>query len=437
RALRLSTERLRSLVVHPRSARDRARGVQRVTAGAATTFGELWRAVPPFVPFCAPSESRCITLGGALASNVYSRASARGGLLAEHVTGFSLATPAGRVLRCAPDENAPLFAAVPGGLGALGVADEITLELRDTSTIRAVGSEVLARTRSADELASSLAEGLDDTEWHLGRYALVHGDASRAGATVLRSRYLGALAGFEDCGPMPGHGRSVAESAAHVVAHLWPAVCDTAARAALRPGLRFVDRLEDFTFFQDAYVTSRRALARSRAARALVGVTGRSPSLPLAQQAFVVPDGALPRFLYAVGSTLRRFAGVAKRVVLQDVLRLPASAALMAPAWPSAGAWIYTLSIPINIAQRARVEAALRAVARVAWHSARARVHLLKAVFCDDELLREMWRPQLEQLAALRREHDPAALIDSALLGRLLPRGPQRHTSTVMSRRRG
>jgi decaprenylphospho-beta-D-ribofuranose 2-oxidase len=105
---------------------DRAARLVRAQAGA--TIGALLARLAahgltlPVVP-----GTRHVTLAGAIASDIHGKNHHRDGAFARHVADLTLCTPAGDLLRVAPDADGELFAATLGGMGLTGVIVEATV----------------------------------------------------------------------------------------------------------------------------------------------------------------------------------------------------------------------------------------------------------------------------------------------------------------------
>ncbi|MFE9202693.1 D-arabinono-1,4-lactone oxidase [Micromonospora sp. NPDC007230] len=76
------------------------------------------------------------TVAGALATGTHGTG-AKLGCLSTFVTGLTLVTGTGKVLRCSADEHRDVFAAARVGLGAVGVLVEVTLRCVDAFVLRA------------------------------------------------------------------------------------------------------------------------------------------------------------------------------------------------------------------------------------------------------------------------------------------------------------
>ncbi len=102
-----------------------------ITLEPGVTIGRLWQYVvedgwwPPVVP-----GTMFPTIGGSVAMNVHGKNNFRVGPIGDHVTSFTIATPAGELLRCSREENRDLFLAAIGGFGMLGCFTSITLQMK-------------------------------------------------------------------------------------------------------------------------------------------------------------------------------------------------------------------------------------------------------------------------------------------------------------------
>jgi decaprenylphospho-beta-D-ribofuranose 2-oxidase len=100
---------------------------------------------PPVTP-----GTKFVTLGGMLAADVHGKNHHKSGTIGAHVESLRLAVADGRVLRCARDENAALFAATLGGMGLTGVILSARLTLRRIET--AYVRQDTLRARDLDEI---------------------------------------------------------------------------------------------------------------------------------------------------------------------------------------------------------------------------------------------------------------------------------------------
>jgi FAD/FMN-containing dehydrogenase len=101
-----------------------------IRAEAGLMLGDLVRLLhgsgwfPPVLP-----GTQHVTLAGAIANDVHGKNHHARGTFGAHVRSFTLLRSDGGVRRCAPDENAGLFAATIGGMGLTGVILEAEIAL--------------------------------------------------------------------------------------------------------------------------------------------------------------------------------------------------------------------------------------------------------------------------------------------------------------------
>jgi FAD/FMN-containing dehydrogenase len=79
--------------------------------------------------------TRFVTLGGAIANDVHGKNHHRRGTFGTHVLSFELLRSDGVVRRCAPDENADLFAATIGGMGLTGLIVTARIRLMKVTSL--------------------------------------------------------------------------------------------------------------------------------------------------------------------------------------------------------------------------------------------------------------------------------------------------------------
>jgi FAD/FMN-containing dehydrogenase len=108
---------------------DEASGIVHCESGVL--LGEIIDLALPrgwFLP--VTPGTRFVTVGGAIANDVHGKNHHRAGTFGCHIPEFTLARTDGSRLRCAPQENADLYAATIGGLGLTGVIVDAHLQLR-------------------------------------------------------------------------------------------------------------------------------------------------------------------------------------------------------------------------------------------------------------------------------------------------------------------
>src|SRR5487761_1374278 len=138
---------------------------------------------PPVTP-----GTKFVTLGGMLAADVHGKNHHKAGTIGDHVESLDLALADGRIVRCARDENAELFAATLGGMGLTGTILSVQLKLQPIETAY-IRQETL-RARDLDETMALFEASRDWTysvawidclarENELGRALLYRGEHAR------------------------------------------------------------------------------------------------------------------------------------------------------------------------------------------------------------------------------------------------------------------
>lgn len=128
-----------------------------LVVGAGVRIPAILAQVMPAGWFlCGLSGSLWNTVGGNLGSNIQGKDSWRYGNFVENVQSFQLLRADGEQIEVDRESEPELFAAVPGGLGLLGMVTELTLQLRRIPSTRVVRSS--QRTTSLDETIAALAD---------------------------------------------------------------------------------------------------------------------------------------------------------------------------------------------------------------------------------------------------------------------------------------
>lgn len=393
---------------------------ERLRAGASTGSRQLLdvalgggRMVPTVV------TGSDITLGGVIAADCVSRASAAYGRCAEGVVSLELLTPDGtrRTVR----RGDPLFAAVVGGFGALGVVLEATVHTLDlpwpgVPRVETVGHPVGGPAEVMPALLAALREPAPDptAPWR------GHTDPTRSTPWAI-THDEGRAIHFEyrlvppltPLAPLELH---VPGSLLHQAGQ-WAASFGPTARHL--PGLlyegvrrrrRFVDTLHGATFMMDGSV---QAAATARRLGLRMGALQQSFALPVGPGC----DDAGPalRFVERVFRVLRD-EGVTASVV--DLLALPKDEALLSATREGPG---IVVTPAFQHLQGDRAARGRRVLARLSREAAElgGKVHLVKHVFAEPDVLRAMYGPALDRHAALARELDPERVLTSHFLERL------------------
>ena len=157
---------------------DRQSG--RLTCEPGVLLGEILDLVAPMGWFLPVTPgTRFASVGGAIANDVHGKNHHVAGSFGDHVLALELLRSDGQRLRCAPDENADLFAATIGGLGLTGMIARAELQLAPIANAFMVTQD--RRFRSLDEFWALNARA--EAEWP---YAVSWIDcASKAGRGIL------------------------------------------------------------------------------------------------------------------------------------------------------------------------------------------------------------------------------------------------------------
>ncbi|CAA9329834.1 MAG: FAD linked oxidase domain protein, partial [uncultured Microvirga sp.] len=129
---------------------------------------------PPVVP-----GTKLVTVGGMIATDVHGKNHHREGGFGDHVEGFTLLLPGGRLVTCSRTENADLFSATIGGMGLTGAILDATFRLRPIET-----GWMRQRTFVAQNLDGAMAALQDNAD---ATYSVAWIDCLAAGASLGRS----------------------------------------------------------------------------------------------------------------------------------------------------------------------------------------------------------------------------------------------------------
>ena len=122
----------------------------RLTCEPGVLLGEILDLVVPMGWFLPVTPgTRLATVGGAIANDVHGKNHHAAGSFGDHVLNLELVRSDGERLRCAPDENADMFAATIGGLGLTGLIARAELQLAPISNAFMITQD--RRFRSLDE----------------------------------------------------------------------------------------------------------------------------------------------------------------------------------------------------------------------------------------------------------------------------------------------
>lgn len=385
-------------------------GARRLIAGAGVTTGEALEATLArgLAPAVLPS-TRHVTLGGSISSDTYSRMTPGLGRESRQVRRVRLVTPRGEVLDCTRDRNTELFHAAVGGFGLVGVITEVEHALDDVGRRPALLSSAHAF-EGVDGLEMLLPDrrpaGLPPGPWP-GAGCVVMQRGARRRTLITRHRVEDTSARRRTV----AHQSGLARVGVELLAQELPAFAAWAWQTNWVPGrvVGFSDDLAPATFFMDGNVRARSWATRLRR------------SVSVLQQSFVLPIAArtsaeVDRVEAFVREALDRMRDAGQSAGMFDVGFLPRSEPFLLS--PNHDRDAFLVSIAFVVRGAARVRAAERLLAkltRVCGATYGGQVHLTKQAHCTDEELRAMYRGPIEGLRALRAEHDPRGVLDTAL----------------------
>jgi decaprenylphospho-beta-D-ribofuranose 2-oxidase len=402
-----------------------------LAAGASTRLGPLFdaalgagRVIPVLV------TSAHITLGGALATDGVSRASARYGRVSDGVLELTLLTPDGarRVVRRpgpgVPDDERELFRAVVGGFGAIGVVVDVRQRLLRSPwpgapRVETAGRAVAGPAEVVGPLLAALRAGGQDGPWrgHADPtlptpWAITH-DEGRA--IVFEQRLVAPdtpLARFSLHAPDAwGHWLGQWATSVDLTAARVPGLLH---RLIQWRGAPFVDPLPDATFMMDG---NRAAQRFARRLGAPMGVVQQSYVLPVGPGV----DDAGPTLRF-VEAAFRRLRDAAVPATVIDLLAMPADASLLSAGGGAPGVVVSVAVQHLGGGRAARGAAVLTRLSEDAL-ALGGRVHLVKHVLASPEVLGAMYGDALRAFAAVRDRYDPERVLSSRLLDRLMGAG--------------
>ena len=165
-----------------------------VTVGAGLNWKQIHERIQvetglKTIPFDTPSSDQ-ITVGGALASNTFSRTTAAGGnFVSGAVQKFTLLNlnDSGQPVRIICSRSAPAdslsnncFYAVPGSMGGTGLIETVTMSLQTYTNDDVVHTEILKVSKSLGEFVEQHLKYVEDAaevrRFDQGIYSLVYGN---------------------------------------------------------------------------------------------------------------------------------------------------------------------------------------------------------------------------------------------------------------------
>lgn len=393
-----------------------------VRAPAATTFEELARCFPGYLPHHPPTGDR-ITLAGALAACTHDAV----GYFADAVRAFTLMTPDGRTHRChagAEGRAGALYRLVPGSFGALGVL--LDMELRLHPARDEERAEMVVLDKAPHDALSRTVERLERLTL-AGEYPL------RRGIFFFGRRGPAALMGCRQVLPAPGqrlrqppladdaHAKNVYLQG---LANRFPGLVYRLLPLGFSVGRRFHARLYPFAYFQRSYDRADELLHADGLVPRLLRGIGVDPRLTVCHTTYAIPVAHRHDFLRLYFERFDAHRDLGPRVENQDLIRLPPC------RWPlhathelREGAYLFSPSFSVRrgTPTEARARAFLDEVGRLAYDQLGVKVLLLKQSFVEPALLRRMHAPFLDALRAARDLADPERRLGSRLLDVLDP----------------
>ncbi|MDD9939558.1 MAG: FAD-binding oxidoreductase [Myxococcales bacterium] len=417
-----------------------------ITVGPGATWGAILEQTLAvgMVPFVMVT-SRATTAGGTASADCLSRFSPSCGKEGAHVRSLRLVQLDGQVLNCSRSEHRDVFYAVISGFGYLGAIAEVTYELLaldytpgeiavETDIVPFVGTAELAERLVGEALRCHGALCQEESELHVcaaqaiaatrqhprrayGLSAALYMNAKRQGL-LMRSNYTARTPAERN--PTFLHQPN---SFIHLLLQVL-ALFSWTRRLGWWISLNFVfskprtytDEIFGYTFFQDGNERIKQA--------------GRALGLPMGvrQQTYIIPwdpdaPEASAEVLAAFLDRLDRHLderGLLPAII--DVLYLPDDGDdefLLSSSHEMSGFAVSLAFERVFTSDFADVEKALREISRYCAEAG-GRVHLVKHVFVDPELLTTMY-PKLDEWIAIKERLDPERTLQNEFLGRTFP----------------
>lgn len=398
-----------------------------VTAGGAATWRSVLREM--MAQRCYPrsvNTSSRATVGGTLAADCLSRFSPKNGREGNHVLAFTLLCPDGVTRTCSPDApgiEGELFHAAISGFGMFGAFESVTFAsdpLPGPSGSLAVKThfsppfDANSDPGALDALLLGLIPPPGDTAW--ARFAnlwyTAQGFQGAQGTSELVPLPAQGLHPSLPFDPYQGTRRFLFETAAALHDSGFSMLQQLYFRLAREV---FYDPLEDYTFFMDG-----NDLAKQRW-RAV------NTPLRLLQQTFMIPAGAPAEPAVTAAASFIREARERARTLglwpaMHDVLYIPRDTrGFLLSATRSMNAFSVTLAFEHlgEDTQWARSVTELLGALSRRCLAYGGKVHLVKNVIADDEVLRTMYADVIPTLRDLRARVDPQGVLTNEIGRRL------------------
>jgi hypothetical protein len=387
---------------------------RRLRVGAGILTGEALAAslVHGLVIPVLPSTSR-VTMGGTASADAYSRMTPGLGRESRHIRSIRLVTGRGESLRCSRREHPELFYAAIGGFGLVGIITELEYDLQEIGANPAFCSSTHAF-EGVDGLVHLIPEHrpaeLPRGAWP-GAGSIVMARGARLRTMISRHR-------FEDTperSPTVAHQSGPLRFGLELFVRKLPALASWLWQRNWVPGkpVRLLDDLQPAMFFMDANVDATNFVKR---------IGGDAPVM---QQSFIVPtstrdadaaDGAEA----FVREAMARFREAGLSPGMFDVGFMPAAEPFLLAGNGHRDAFLVSAAFLVGPRCRAEVVARVfEKLTAVCLNSYDGAIHLTKQAHCSDEVLRDVYAAPIRQLRALRQEHDPGRILQTALGTRL------------------
>jgi decaprenylphospho-beta-D-ribofuranose 2-oxidase len=406
-----------------------------VTVGGGATWREILKTTLPqgFVPYIMVTSSAA-SVGGTLSANSVSRFSPTCGREGKYVQSIKVLTPDGQVRECSPnsaDETGrQLFSAVVGGLGYVGVVLEITYKLWRVPTNAVVKTEfrlVEGFGRIRDAIQNVVVPLALETRSTCRSRPASQPPLALSAALNMRGGAWGLIARSEYV-DLKREGGKLKRSIFHdptSFRHLFLQFCATIPflravgyfftyRLAYRGGPKtFLDDAFGYTFFEDGNRRLRRILH-------WLEVPSR-----ILQQTFVIPwdpenaqDERLSSFLQAADAHLD---GKGLTPALVDVLYVGRDEhEFYLSSSQGLDGFAVTFTFERLFRSIQREETAMVELSKLCQEHG-GRVHLVKNVHADAELIRQMYGSNLDSMASVRRSTQANTLLRNEFSERILP----------------
>lgn len=399
-----------------------------VRLGAGVTWGDFFdRAIARSrrhrEPIRLPGSiqtGRKTTVGGSLAGDTLSRFSGIGGKESEWIESFHLVTPRGDSLDVSRDRHPELFHAVVGGHGYLGVVTHATYR------VVAIDAGSVARTTITRHLSfrSLIDEQLRLVD-QLRRKKRLPGPIAVSSAWFVNRqnehKFKGAVfeSRYAPPGSPPREGFPLyndIESFLRYLTELFArnpefnlAIHEFLFQVAGMHGGRFENQLRDFLFFMDGNTVAKEKFEKRH----------KGVPFPIVQQTYVIPVVETERFAIECETRMERYGLDPTEC---DMLFVRQDDCLMSANYKLDG-FAVTLGFE-PIVPKGPKGCPPRAIPKLLEELSEeclkvgGRIHLVKNVHADKDVFRKMFSPQIGEFEDIKREYDPALLLQNSFSDR-------------------